>query len=157
MGLLVMLNITTLFFLWRTAEPLKSVEGEEDRPRPEEYMRKRLGLTGEQLEKLEESRERHFGQVAPLERELRKVRNELFMTRTLEPDSARVQLDLERIGTLQKSIDSLTYAHFVEIRSICTPEQVKHLARVMHDMAQRRFGMEPPKHERYYRQRRWKE
>lgn len=137
--LLVILNITTLFFLWRNTKPMQ-VRGEHDRPRPEEYMKKRLGLTDDQLAKLEQSRRRHFERIAPLENELRETRNKLFMTQTLHPDTVALQIDLQRIGYLQRTIDSLTYAHFMDIRSFCTSEQAEHLARMMQDVAERRFG-----------------
>lgn len=146
--LLVLLNAFTLFFLWKsTIQHPVNVQP----ARPEKYMQKRLSLTDAQLQKLEEIRSRHFANVEPLEEALRAVRNELFMTRTLNPDSAEVQLDLIKIGALQQSIDSLTYAHFVQIRLICTPQQVKHLGRMMQDMTQRRFGRKRPSRQRMRR------
>lgn len=135
--LLIVLNIITLVFMWWSKRPFSEPK---EPPRPEEYMRKRLELSGEQQEKLGQIRRAYFDRIHHKERALQEVRNDLFDAQTIDPDSAKVMQDLQQIGLLQQSIDSLTYAHFVAIGAICSPEQAKHLKNMLREMTQRRFG-----------------
>ena len=66
------------------------------------------------------------------------MRRKLFQKNIDGQPISETEADLAAIASLSKKLDSLTYVHFTEVRSYCTPEQAKKLDRMIRDMTQQR-------------------
>lgn len=147
---LVALNVVTLAFLWSHEYRDKGVRpmGKHRNGSPEGYMVRHLNLDENQAREFKKARKRHFEKIRPIEQTLQQARHELFKKNTEGLPSDSIQQELTLIASCHKQLDSLTYIHFMELRSYCTPEQSQKLDRVVQDMTSRSFrpqrGPGPP-------------
>ena len=141
--ILVAINVGSLSFLWLTRNPTTTNE----RPRrmrdakTEQYISRRMGLSDDQRVQFREARKRHFQKLQPIQRELHKTRRKLYQMNNDEVPVEHINEDLAKIASLHKTIDSLTYIHFMELRSYCTAEQIDKFNAVIRDMQRNARGM----------------
>ncbi len=136
-SILVLINLFSLSFYWKERIIPDQLP---KRPTPEKYMRQRVGFSPTQHEKLKVFRNNHFAQIKPIEAELKNLRLQLFVDGTDAENNIPVDSILLEIGRLQRQKDSLTFVHFQDVRSICTPEQAAEFNQIVEEMARRRFG-----------------
>lgn len=127
-GVLVVLNAVTLFFLWRhrpPAPPLRSVPGTSlIRPNPADFIIHELNLDEKQQEAFETLR-------ADYGERMREYRKNIDICRRQLPgilsrgDTAQARAVAEKIGLLQKQIEWATFEHFRQVRALCTDKQKK--------------------------------
>lgn len=90
----------------------------------------------------------HFDRMRSLEQEMKVLRRDLFTARQAKLSSTALNDQLQQIGKVQVTMDSLTFVHFHEIRTICTPEQTARLQELMEEMVNRKFDGKGAPHRR---------
>ncbi len=148
---LLLVNIATLIFMW-SGRPHK--EGHLPPP-PHgggpraafEFLNRELQLTTEQQTKLEDMSAGHRKEARALD-DISRPLHHRFFDLLGKPDSARMQQLADSLGWWQKERELMTYRHFAEIRTICTPEQQKKFDEVINEalrmMAPKGSGGPPP-------------
>lgn len=142
---LILMNISSLVLHWKGR--LDSARFPQ-RPSPEKYMRERVGFSPQQHEQLKAIRNDHFMKMRPLEARQKDLRYRLFVDGTDIEKKVDIDSILNEIGNTQEEMDSLTYMHFQNVRSICTPEQAAEFNQIVDEMARRRFGQRHDRMER---------
>jgi hypothetical protein len=88
-------------------------------------MRRNLGLSGEQTQKLEAERRQVLDQVKPLQDELRRKRRELLMLLKRQTVSdAELDPILGEISRLQAGIEKMFILHSLKVRGYFSPQQM---------------------------------
>ncbi len=94
-------------------------------------MKERLELSDEQAQLFERIRDKHFTQTNPLHADMRRIRLELmeqiFVT---EPDDVVIEKLLDEFAAKQREFESQLFAHFLELKNVCQPDQLDELKRM---------------------------
>jgi hypothetical protein len=115
---------------------------------PKRIIIERLHFDPKQVAQYEELIEQHRAAIRSLEAEIRDTKNNLYLTLA---DSSRTGKDsLEnRLGSLQKEIETVHYGHFEQIRRLCHTGQLPYFTSLTHDLAAyfapAKNNMPPPK------------
>jgi Spy/CpxP family protein refolding chaperone len=97
-----------------------------DRSAHQEFLKKKLGLTEDQSQKIEELRSELWQQIKPLKSQLDDERHQFFQM--VNQDSVNIQdvyRSIDRISELQKQMQRKTAENMLAHQSILTPEQRK--------------------------------
>lgn len=151
-GILVMLNLLTLGMLWmdrhRGGEPLAPAGG--GAPLIDAFLKETLKLTPEQWGAFEPLKQEHRRQMDLLTPALRADKHALFGLLAQDTVSdAEVKALLTRIAAQHRAIDSVTYAHFRQVRALCTPEQRARFAAVAAELPRLLRPGGPPREGRH--------
>lgn len=124
-AILVLLNVFTLagiwFFRFSSKPPFKDFPRRE---RSEFLLKKKLNLTDEQLQKFRDLRENHFEETKEIGNEIHNLKRELSEEVFKETyNQEEVEKIIERIGQFEMQMEKEKFKHFLELKSICTPEQ----------------------------------
>ncbi len=88
------------------------------------FMVQKLGLTDEQQSKLEALRKEHFQKVNGLEMAVSRNEKNMMAALTKNPaDSISAGKCADSIGILKAAMTKELFAHFNNIKKMCTPEQ----------------------------------
>jgi Spy/CpxP family protein refolding chaperone len=119
---LVLLNITTLSFLWMTKYDKHPHRSKKNKPHVEQYLTRKLDLSTEQAKSFKLAREQHFEQTHELQRSLHDNRKKL--TELLSDADTSKQNELfQKIANQNIQIEKLNFQHLQNLRSVCTDEQ----------------------------------
>jgi len=137
--ILVALNVFTLSTIWLTKlfrpDPFPHTFHEERRPPVDNFFKKELNFSEDQIQKFEESREKHAIQSLALYSMLflkkEKLVNELFVH---DVDSIMILKLSEEIGMMQTELEMKNNAHILELKSICNHEQQEKLKLIFNEM-----------------------
>jgi protein CpxP len=132
-ALLFLLNIATLSFYWLSAP---SVHGRHPGRGggPGEYLVHELKLDEMQQQKYQHMRDDHFSHMMMLRKKATGYRQRInTQLKATSPDSLMVQHLSDSIGYCQRDLELLTFYHFRELRSICSPKQQQRFDEVIHD------------------------
>jgi len=135
--LLVILNVsslTTIWFLQLRQSPLP----QDNRPdNVRHFLEQELRLTEEQAQQFEELRKQHFVETKAIHEEASQLKktimDELFAS---PPDTAKVESLAEQIGSKQTELEQLRFYHFLNLKSLCEPEQVEKFQALIHEIFQ---------------------
>jgi Spy/CpxP family protein refolding chaperone len=123
----VIINISTLatvgYYRWFKQ---KRHSFAMERSSHQEFLKKRLGLTEEQSQKIEELRSELWQQIKPLKSQLDDERGHFFQM--VNQDSVNIQdvyNSIDRISELQKQMQRKIAENMLAHQSILTPEQRK--------------------------------
>ncbi len=133
---LVVINLITIFVV---LSPKILKKSREDRGNKEQYMAKKLGLSDTQISAMQTLRQGHFKEIKQLERRLFKIKGELFKRSSGEVNSEQLNIDLQSMAQLQVKIDSLTFTHFVEMRAVCSEDQLEKFDEFLSEIMKRGF------------------
>ncbi|OGL48647.1 MAG: hypothetical protein A2161_04435 [Candidatus Schekmanbacteria bacterium RBG_13_48_7] len=101
------------------------------------FLEKELNLSKEQAQKLKELREQHRNQIKynlDLIHELKEqATRELFLS---SPDKEKMGSLVKEIGSRQTELERLHFNYFMELSSICNPEQRVKLQSLFHEILQ---------------------
>ncbi len=120
---LVLLNAATLGFLLlgRPHGPhpphMKSEHG------PKARIEERLSFTAEQEKAFQGLIEAHRSQIRAKDEEMMAARNMLY-AQLSDGDTAHTDSLLAAIGRIQQEVEQVHFAHFEQIRGLCTSEQL---------------------------------
>jgi protein CpxP len=84
-----------------------------------------VGFDSNQINQYQQLQKDHWKMIRPQFGELRNAKNEFFslLSSSLGPEDARVLAAADSIAHKQRTIDLATYAHFMELRTICRADQ----------------------------------
>ncbi|MCF8307174.1 MAG: periplasmic heavy metal sensor [Ignavibacteriales bacterium] len=136
--LLVILNIGTITLLLLGRPEFPPAHPGDERPRDENRMiagllKMELDFSEEQIRDYFELRSTHSEQVSQLNREIRRLKKEMFdevLADVSEPEISDSLLTLSQ--SKQNQVERLTFKHFLELKKICSPEQQTKLRRIFH-------------------------
>ncbi len=111
---------------------------------PRNLIIERLDLDKEQILKFDALIEEHKSSIGKSQEKIRDLKNELYSQLSIEPqDTSLIDSLQAEIGTAKHLIEKTHYAHFLDIKNICSTEQLAAFELLSKDMA-RMFG--PPGH-----------
>jgi Spy/CpxP family protein refolding chaperone len=93
---------------------------------PARFLRERLQLTDAQEDQYRSMRHAHHEEVVHIRSGIRAVQRRLYALMhdgTQPADNLAAAPLLDSMAAAQRSIDSVTFTHFQELRGICTPPQ----------------------------------
>jgi Spy/CpxP family protein refolding chaperone len=129
----VIINISTLatvgYYRWFKQ---KRHSFTMDRSAHKEFLTKKLGLTEEQSQKIEELRSKLWQQIKPLKSQLDDERRHFFQI--LNQDTVNIEdvySSIDRISEIQKQMQRETAENMLAHQSIFTPEQRKNFFSMM--------------------------
>lgn len=135
---LVLLNATTLFFLFKGLRP----QGRPDR----NQLIAHLGLEGKAKEMVLQLQDIHFQQKDALINKSRRLHEELFTVfNDASKDSLDVQEKIDQIVENQRDIEQMTFDYFKEVTDYCNTDQKRQLKELIHIVLRQTAGP-PVKH-----------
>jgi protein CpxP len=152
-GILAILNIILLLNTWRSSghpmpprPPMHHGSGG-----PAKMIIEELKLSPDQIKTFEKLKEAHHSSMLELQSKGRELRGTYFdLLKQESPDQKTVDELATAIAGNQKAIETVTFEHFKEVRTICTEEQKKHFDEIIGDiirgMAGPHRGEGPPPH-----------
>jgi protein CpxP len=139
--LLLLANIVTIFLFWRE----RGQHHQLSHPDPGGFLVRELNLDSAQQNKLNEFAHEHQQATRPIRDELKKAKDEYFdlLKDPATPDSL-LQQKLSVNAAFTRVLDSITYRHFQQIRSICRPDQQKKFDEIIHQVTSMIAMPHPP-------------
>jgi Spy/CpxP family protein refolding chaperone len=135
--ILVLMNITTLFFLL-SGPKHHGPPGKND-------LVNELEVTGKTKEKILSMQEVHFRDKHKLIETSRELHEKLFRSFS-DPskDSSDVRQIIDDIVENKRETEQMTFDYFKEVNALCTPDQQKKLQELIHEVLRRAGGPPPP-------------
>jgi hypothetical protein len=134
---LVILNITTVFFLWKSSK-----HGPPHGPR--KSLVEVLELKGNKASQIKNLEEIHFRDKDALMEKSRRLHENLFKSfNDATKDSADISMLIDKIVENQREIEQMTFDYFKSVNALCNNGQKEKLHEVIHD-ALARMGIPPP-------------
>ncbi len=137
-SVLVILNLILIGLI--TTHQFKSGEhrrGDDDRRSA--FLSKRLGFTDNQTQEYELLRKDHRAEKKAIQEQIDEKRREVFqLTRTQQASSVVADSLTDQIGTLVAEMELRTFEYFIDVREICTPEQLQRLDSLVQNMIRSR-------------------
>ncbi|MBL0912556.1 MAG: periplasmic heavy metal sensor [Bacteroidia bacterium] len=137
-GLLISNVLLVIFAL----DPSRPRGFDPDRPR--NIIIGRLDLDEEQVRRYDILIQAHRTDIAAKDREIMHCKSELYAYLTQEKGPAPLDSLSGKIGQLQQEVEKIHYAHFLQIRALCRPEQLSAFDALSRDIA----GIFNPPHPR---------
>jgi Spy/CpxP family protein refolding chaperone len=145
--ILFILNLALIFTIWypRLKNPASKRLGisEHDREMVQRYMERQLNLSPRQREEMAKLRDAHFTRADVLNEEINRIRkeimDELFNS---SPDTEKVEKLAVQLGGKQGDLEKLTFSHFLDLLTLCQPQQKQKLKTLLSDLLER---LRPPK------------
>lgn len=109
-----------------------------------DFVQKELNFSTEQQQQYIQLFKVHRNQVRSLRDSMRSAKDDflsLITNSTL--DTAEIERRAATIAAIDKRLDILTLYHFLQVKSICTPEQQSKFDKIIHTIVQR-MGPPPP-------------
>ena len=136
-AILVLLNLTTVYFLWSSA-------GHHGPPGKNDLV-DLIHAEGKTKTTILGLQERHFADKHALIERSRNLHEQLFNSFSdSSKDSTDVKQIIDNIVENQREIEQMTFDYFKEINQLCTPEQQKKLQELIHEVLNRAGGPPPP-------------
>ena len=133
---LLLINMTTLFFLWKR----NKYHRRPDRNQLIEH----LSLEGKAKEKVLMLQEDHFQRKDALMDRSRRLHEDLFnYFDNSSKDSHDVHVKIGQIVENQREIEQMTFDYFQKVSTLCNSHQKQELRILIHDVLRRSAG--PPK------------
>ncbi len=136
---LLLLNMATLFFLWRGAKH----HGPPERNQLVEH----LALEGDVRAKVLLLQDDHFKRKGQLVDRSRKMHEQLltYFSHPEKNDSKVVSKKIDQIVENQREIEQMTFDYFKEVSSYCNSEQKELLSELIRDVLKHAGGPPPKK------------
>lgn len=99
------------------------------------YFRDQLNLSSEQMDKFKFINPAFRPKARSITLELASKRKEMLLEMAaVQSDTARLNAYSDTIGQLHSELKKITYRYYLEIKSICDPEQQKKLEQIFSEM-----------------------
>ncbi len=102
---------------------------------PRDLIIKRLGFDADQVAKYDELIKRHRHDIDDADRKVIELKNTLYLGLTKSGDKTQSDSIISEIAWLRKHIEEVHYKHFLDIRSLCKPDQLPEFDELTRDMA----------------------
>lgn len=140
-SIIVLLILGNLLLLYMVMAPKpKGPAGEG----PKALIIERLQFDPEQVKAYEELIHQHRKDVHHTEMEIGALKNQLYSTLNQPVEANVFDSITDLIGKKQIEMERVHYAHFVEIRKLCKPEQLEAFDKLSEDLA-RLFAPKRPR------------
>lgn len=140
-SILVIINVTTLVFLWLT---FNRPMGPPPHPGRLDLVEK-LGVKGENRAKIIQLQDQHFKTKDSLISKGRDLHERLYrFFNNSDKDSSDITQLIDQIVENQRETEQMTFDHFKAISELCTPEQLKLLDEIIHNVFSRHGPEGPP-------------
>ena len=113
--------LTFLFFGKPPRPPRGGAAGGQDGPK--QVIIDKLHLGEKQVARYEVLIEQHRASLKPLNEEIQETKSRLYATLANEVITDKDSL-IDRLGDLQMQIENVHYEHFLEIKKLCTHQQM---------------------------------
>ena len=127
-AVLLLSNITMLlyFVVWKESGKPQHSGGDNNKRRSPmtEFLQKDIGFSAQQLTAFDSLKQRHFAALRPLGEELGRSRDSLYQLAAKNPDDSALQSATDAIGRRQSALELRLFENFLQIRHLCTPEQL---------------------------------
>lgn len=113
---------------------------------PKDFLIHELNLDAAQTAKYSEMARQHHEKIQRIEADVRQLRDSMtFQLESASPDTAAITRLVKKVGADQVLLDQVTFDHFRELRSICTPEQQARFAKVIRQALHMMRGPQGPR------------
>lgn len=102
---------------------------------PRDLIIKRLGFDEDQVAKYDELIKWHRHEIDDADRKIIELKNTLYLGLTRSGDTTQANSIISEIAGLKKHIEEVHYKHFLDIRSLCKPDQLPEFDELTSDMA----------------------
>jgi protein CpxP len=142
-GILVVLNLATLTFLWLGGH---CRENDPEKGRAGEFLIRELTLTSPQQDDFGRLRDRHQKSLLILQEQDRVLHDRFFETIFLPfPDTVEANMIADSIASLRRQMEMLTFEHFHQLRQLLTAEQTAKFQQIFQQALERVMPLpEPP-------------
>ena len=136
--ILAILNIVlvVILALGHSQHPPRKMDG------PKQIVIEKLNFDENQIEAYEELITKHRENIANKEDEMRKAKEALYHSLSNENQNKKDEL-IAKINILQKDFENIHYHHFLDIKKLCKPEQIKNYNELTNELA-KIFAPHPP-------------
>ncbi len=139
--LLVLTNLAVLvFFISTKPQP---PAGQKIGEGPKNIIIERLHFSKDQIDEYEAIIAIHRFEIEEQERKMRDLKHQLYES-LVENESERDAL-ISQISATQAKVENIHYAHFLELKKLCKPDQINDFNELTKDLA-RLFAPLPPMH-----------
>ncbi len=115
----------------------------QHKPSPREVVIERLHFDETQVAKYETLIQKHRSDVKDTEKALMELKTNLYNNLKNTENKTLSDSLINSIIALQNKLEHIHYAHFEDIKKLCTPEQLNNFNELANDLA-RIFGPAPP-------------
>jgi periplasmic protein CpxP/Spy len=120
---LLLLNLILIAFL--LLKPLADHHRmQREEGGPGHFLIQKLKFNAAQETAFDKLRKAHHDSIEILQAEGKKLRKSFFDGLITNANDSTTLLMADKIAANQKQIEMLTYHHFVEVKKLCTPEQI---------------------------------
>ncbi len=138
-SVLVILNLILIGFITVSAFDKRDRNRKGSDDRRAEYIAKKLGFSDTQKEAYDSLNTQHRNATDELQRIINDKRREVFSLTREENNSPEVADSLtSEIGILVSKMEFRTYEHVLNVRALCTPEQLETLDSLVQAMIKSR-------------------
>jgi len=138
-SVLVILNLVLIGFITTSAFDKRERNRKSSDDRRAEYIAKKLGFSDTQKEAYDSLNTQHRDATDELQRVINDKRREVFSLTREENNSPEVADSLtSEIGRLVSKMELRTYDHVLNVRALCTPEQLETLDSLVQAMIKSR-------------------
>lgn len=119
-ALLIIGNIATIAFFWlKKEEGIPPLKGG-----PAKFIIESLSFNDQQKRQFMDMANEHQRAIRPYRSELREAKDQLFaLLKNPKTSQAKKLEAVKTVSIYTEKIDLITYNHFAQVRSICTPAQ----------------------------------
>ena len=129
--LLVVLNLSMTALVWQSSMDKKikpPIEDSRSSRRTLTFLQRELGFTDAQIEDYDRLRQKHQNEIRPLIESMRQAKREMMQEIfQAQPDTLHAMHIAREIGEKQTRIEKLTFNHFLQLKELSGPDQVKNL------------------------------
>lgn len=118
-GLLLISNLATLFFVMQKGKHKQFVEG------PKGIIIERLDLDKQQIAAYEKLIGQHKKDIRASDQKIIQLKKELYNLLLNESNEQKSDSLTAEIGRIQKQIETIHFKHFKDIKVICKPDQME--------------------------------
>jgi hypothetical protein len=124
-AILLLSNIALLvFFISGMKKPDRENQAEQKASHStESFLQTRIGFTEQQITQFNKLREEHHQKLNPLFEDLRKTKDQFFISVKDSLSDSYIDSLSVLIGEKQKNLDRQVFRTIQEVRSICSPQQ----------------------------------
>lgn len=139
---LLLLNLGTLGFLILAPKPGMAIHGHH--PEPKEIIIRKLQFDRDQIEKYENLIVWHRSNIDKIEKGIYGAKNNLYLQLLkTDPDNKTTDSLINKIADYQKQVEMTHFTHFMDIKKICHPDQIKDYEKLTEELSN--IFSKPPK------------